>query len=328
MARSLRIQFDGAWYHVMNRGLSHQLIYHTDQARNLFIQLLGDIHRKFAIQTHAYCLMDNHYHLLLHTPMSNLSKAMRYLDGVYTQRVNKSTNRDGPLFRGRYKSILVDENNYLLQLSRYIHLNPVSARIVEKAEDYHWSSYRTYLKVVCNPAWLYCDNILAQFPPDQIKNYSNFILDGVDLEISDLFSKSALPNILGDNTFIENIQRDKIKKIVVHPEIPATRKIKPLPNLESALQAIASAYNISIADVKRRGTRYACNPLRNLLIYFFSTFYSFSHQEIAEAMGGINYSGVSKLKKRMDAELQNNVSYQQELKKLENIISPMSNVKT
>ncbi len=146
----------------MNRGLSRQTIFHTNEHRELFLNLLADIHQRFGVQIHAYCLMDNHYHLLLYTPKSNLSRAMRHLDGVYTQRFNKSQKRDGPLFRGRYKSILIDADNYLLQVSRYIHLNPVEANIVELPQEYHWSSCRFFLDSTGAPSWLYLEHTLAQ----------------------------------------------------------------------------------------------------------------------------------------------------------------------
>lgn len=108
MARPLRIEYAGAWYHVMNRGASHQKIYHNDHHRLIFLGLLQKIQLRYGIELHAYCLMGNHYHLLLRTPMANLGRAMRHLDGVYTQRYNINTNKDGPLFRGRYKACLIE----------------------------------------------------------------------------------------------------------------------------------------------------------------------------------------------------------------------------
>jgi putative transposase len=127
MSRPLRIQFPGAWYHVMNRGANKQITFQDDNDRKDFLGLLKAIHYRYKIEVHAYCLMNNHYHLMLRINSANLSQAMRHLNGVYTQRYNCRHNIDGPLFRGRYKSILVDAENYLLRLSRYIHLNPVSA---------------------------------------------------------------------------------------------------------------------------------------------------------------------------------------------------------
>ena len=141
MARPLRLEYPGAWYHVMNRGLARQPIFRTDAHRQHFLDLLLEIHNRYQVEIHAYCLMGNHYHLFIRTPLANLSRAMRHLNGIYTQRYNQGMHRDGPIFRGRYKSILVEADTYLLRLSRYIHLNPVAAKLVRKAETYPWSSF-------------------------------------------------------------------------------------------------------------------------------------------------------------------------------------------
>ena len=132
MARALRIEYEGGWYHVMNRGAGRRNIFNEPEDRNLFLNLLQELHVRFRIEIHAYCLMGNHYHLLIRTPLANLSRAMAHLNGIYSRRRNQKYQSDGPLFRGRFKSIIIDAENYLLRLSRYIHLNPVSANIVQK----------------------------------------------------------------------------------------------------------------------------------------------------------------------------------------------------
>ncbi len=145
MARPLRIEYDGAWYHVMNRGAGRKSIFYNDHHRALFLELLYEIHNRYQVEIHAYCLMGNHYHLLMRTQRPNISRAMRHLNGVYTQRYNALQRKDGALFRGRYKSILVEAESYLLRLSRYIHLNPVASILVRVAEEYPWSSYVDYI---------------------------------------------------------------------------------------------------------------------------------------------------------------------------------------
>jgi REP element-mobilizing transposase RayT len=122
MARPLRILYENAWYHVMNRGASRIKTFYNDDNYKLFLDLLSDTYQRFNLETHAYCLMPNHYHLLVRTPLANLSRCMRHIDGLYTQKFNRIGKRDGALFRGRYKAILIDADSYLLQLSRYIHL--------------------------------------------------------------------------------------------------------------------------------------------------------------------------------------------------------------
>lgn len=131
MSRPLRIEYAGAWYHVMNRGAARQAIYLQPTHRQLFLALLGERQERFGIETHAYCLMDNHYHLLLHTPKGQLSRGMRHLNGLYTQGMNRSVQRDGALVRGRYTAILVEADTSLLHVSRSMHSNPLEAGVTE-----------------------------------------------------------------------------------------------------------------------------------------------------------------------------------------------------
>ena len=142
MARPLRIEFEGALYHVTSRGDERRDIFLDDADREAFLQILGDVVRRFAWRCHAYCLMGNHYHLLIETPNANLSRGMRHLNGVYTKRFNRTHERVGHVMQGRYKSILVDKDEYLLELARYVVLNPVRAGVVRSARDWKWSSYR------------------------------------------------------------------------------------------------------------------------------------------------------------------------------------------
>ncbi len=144
MARPLRIEFAGALYHITSRGDRRDAIFLEDGDRELWLDGLGQVCKRFNWVVHAYCQMGNHYHLLAETPDSNLSAGMRQLNGVYTQRFNRIHRRVGHLFQGRYKAILVQKDAYLLELSRYIVLNPVCARMVRTARDWPWSNYRTY----------------------------------------------------------------------------------------------------------------------------------------------------------------------------------------
>jgi len=184
MARPLRIEFPGAWYHVMNRGANHQPTFldHGDYIN--FLSVMEDSLRMWALECHAYCLMSNHYHLLVHTPRGNLSRAMRHLDGIYTQRFNKFHQRDGPLMRGRYKAILIDAESYLLQVARYIHLNPVEAALVEKPEQYPWSSFRFYLQPQRSAPGLLRKELLERFGPADhaVQRLCLFTQAGIDEE--------------------------------------------------------------------------------------------------------------------------------------------------
>lgn len=136
MSRPIRIEYEDACYHVMNRGRARQKIFHDARYFEAFLACLAEAHQRFGLQILSYCLMDNHYHLLVKTPEANLGRAMRHINGVYTQRYNRLKKIDGSLFRGRYKAICVEQDSYQLQLSRYIHQNPLVAKMVKKLDDY------------------------------------------------------------------------------------------------------------------------------------------------------------------------------------------------
>lgn len=181
MSRPLRIEFAGALYHVTSRGDGREDIYLDDGDRELFLEVLADVVERFNWTVHAYCLMGNHYHLLLETPDGNLSKGMRQLNGVYTQRFNAKHRRVGHVFQGRYKAIVVQKEAYLLELARYIVLNPVRARMVRSAKDWPWSSYRPSAGLAECPAWLETDWVLSAFSAkrvEAIEGYRAFVAEG------------------------------------------------------------------------------------------------------------------------------------------------------
>ena len=167
MSRPLRIEFANALYHVTSRGDRREDIYHGDADRQAWLNVLAQVCKRFNWSVQAYCMMDNHYHLLVQTPDANLSAGMRQLNGVYTQLANRTHGRVGHVFQGRFKAIVVDEDNYLLELARYVVLNPVRAGVVQQAKDWPWSSYRAMLAPagLASPDWLATDKLLAYFAP-------------------------------------------------------------------------------------------------------------------------------------------------------------------
>ena len=167
MSRPLRIQYPGAWYHVMNRGRRAEAIFLGKKDYFSFIELLKEAVDLWNVRVSAYCLLSTHYHLLIQTPDANLSRCMRHIDGVYTQRFNRSHHVDGQLFRGRYKSILIDADSYLLELIRYIHRNPIDSGIVKNLEKYPWSSHQGYLSDAKKWGWLYKEFVLSMFSVDK-----------------------------------------------------------------------------------------------------------------------------------------------------------------
>ena len=330
MSRQLRLQYPGAWYHVMNRGLNRRRIFHTDDQRHIFFRLLADIHSRYGVQTHAYCLMDNHYHLLLYTPQANLSSAMRYLDGVYTQRFNYQERRDGSLFRGRYKAILVEAENYVLQLSRYIHLNPVSAKMCMRPEASRWSSYKAYIGQVKKPEWLYCEEVLSRCSEKlSIKEYRQFVEDGIDTELVEIFSRTRLPSVLGSQEWIEKLKVHCMAARVVDAQIIGSKDLvqweRP-DDITALMHPIADYYGITLEALKQRGSRYAENKARNWLVYLAVVFGGFENKQIVDSIGGITVAGISQIKRRMHKKLEGNKALQVELEVLRRICGLMSNV--
>ena len=206
MSRPLRVEFDGALYHVTARGDRREAIYEDDEDRERFLDILGRVVTDFNWLCHAYCLMGNHYHLLIGTPEGNLAKGMRQLNGVFTQASNRRHGRTGHLFQGRYKAILVDADAYLLELSRYVVLNPVRARMVADPGDWPWSSYRAMLGSA-RPAWLAVDGLLAMFARQRaaaIRRYVRFVAHGRGLP--SIWTKLNRQVFLGDDEFVRRSQ--------------------------------------------------------------------------------------------------------------------------
>lgn len=202
MARPLRIEYPGAFYHIISRGNERRAIFRGETDYELFLATLEDASARFDVLIHAYCLMPNHLHLLVQTQDSNLSHFMKRLLGVYTIRFNRRHKRYGHLFQGRYKACLIDQDSYFLQLSRYIHLNPVKAKLSKSAEDYRWSSMQFFLKTK-GPSFLRKDFTLKSFNSPQA--YQKFVREGVNQE--DNIPKPLGGCILGSESFLQNFSK-------------------------------------------------------------------------------------------------------------------------
>jgi len=185
MARPLRIEFPGAVYHVTSRGNANQAIFIDDKDRGRFLDVLLIVVERFNWFCHAYCLMESHFHLLIETPNGNLSKGMRELNGVYTQGFNQRYRRVGHLYQGRYKAIIVEKDNHLLSLCRYVVLNPVRVGLIKGPEKWRWSSYGATIGVVKRPPFLTIDWILSQFGGRKrvaMEKYRKFVMEWMDKE--------------------------------------------------------------------------------------------------------------------------------------------------
>ena len=253
MARPLRIEFAGALYHVTSRGDRQENIYESDDDRADFLQILAEVCQQYNWSIHSYCLMSNHYHLLVETPDGNLSKGMRQLNGVYTQKYNRSNRKVGHVFQGRFKGILVDGDAYLMELARYIVLNPVRAQMVRAAKDWQWSSYRATIGTAACPKWLDREWLLSSFAKRQstaIIRFKKFVAEGKNQPSpwSDL--KNQI--FLGDDQFVDRMLSfvEENKNL---SEIPKAQRQNELKSLEGYFQD-SSSRNEAIVNAYQSGS--------------------------------------------------------------------------
>jgi REP element-mobilizing transposase RayT len=207
MTRPLRLQFPGALYHVTSRGNRRSHIYRDDSDRIAWLGVLALVCERYHCVVHSFCLMSNHFHLMLETVEPNLARAMRHLNGEYTQHFNRRHHTVGHLFQGRYKAILVQKESYLLELSRYIVLNPLRAKMVDRVEEWPWSSHRYYLGDGPAPPWLERDWLLSQFGScrtQAVAAYLAFVAAGIDRASPLLETRHQV--LLGDDDFVSEHQ--------------------------------------------------------------------------------------------------------------------------
>jgi REP element-mobilizing transposase RayT len=281
MTRPLRIEYPDAVYHVTSRGNARHNIFLSDQDRDDFLSILALVVKRYDWLCHAYCLMDNHYHLLIETPDSNLSQGMRQINGIYTQKYNWRHKKTGHLFQGRYKAILVDKDNYLLELCRYVVLNPVRAHMVSKPEDWQWSSYKATAWTKTNPEYLTIDWILSLFSSNKSeaqKLYRRFIREGMDMESP--WSELQGQILLGEDRFIERC-KDILSGKEKHKEIPRSQRYLNRPELSKIFWK---------TDNKEE---------RNNRIHTAHIKHGYKLKEIADHLR-LHYTTVSKVIKAMD----------------------------
>ena len=244
MARPLRIEYPGAVYHISTRGNAGQSVFLDDHDRAAFLTTYAEVGSRMQWHCYAYCLMDSHYHLVIETPKPNLSKGMRQLNGVYTQRFNQRHNRSGHLFQGRYKAIVVERNRYLLDVCRHVVLNPVRMGITRKAGSWKWSSYRATAGLEEPPPWLETDWILMQLSHQRSRAqraYELFVQQGRNLSPWDAVRHQIY---LGGDGFIRRIQAKP--KLTIRKQRPAKSELQKLTHLKRRAhdpkRAMATAY--------------------------------------------------------------------------------------
>ncbi len=303
MSRPLRIDYPNAWHHVMNHARSGQDLFLEKADYQRFTGLLQETTDLFNVKVAAYCLMPTHYHLLLQTPDANLSRCMRHLNGVYTQKYNAIHGCDGTLFRGRYKSILVDADNYLLQLMRYIHRNPLKAGLVKRLDQYPWSSHSGYLSKARKWNWLYKDFVLQVLTANknhQIKVYNQFMAQEREQEVGRILDGKRLPSMLGSEGFVSWI-KDRFFKKKKDGQVPASKELAP--DMGTIISQVCRYYEVSPTSLKaiRRGVE---NEPRDVAMYLIRSLRAEPLMRIGADFGLTQFSSVSSVVIRVKARLQ------------------------
>lgn len=304
MSRPLRIEYAGAWYHVMNRGRRGENIFFEESDHELFLTLLRETSEMFDLRVSAYCLMPNHYHLLVQTPSANLSRAMRHINGVYTQRFNRANELDGQLFRGRYKSVLAEDDSHLLELLRYIHRNPVRAGLCNMVGDHRWSSHHGYISRRNNKywRWLHKASLLVMFSENHGRAkslYRTFIEDVDSPEILDFYDKKNLASFFGSSQFVQKM-KERYRGKKEDPEIPQSRQFAP--TVEEIKRLVQAAYDVG-EDVLLKSVRGQVNEPRNVAIYLARKRGGLPLQEIGSLFSVEKYSSVSSIVCRTEKQM-------------------------
>jgi putative transposase len=250
MTRPLRLEFAGAVWHVTSRGNERKEIFRDDEDRTVFLRLLARMSDRFTWRIHAFVLMGNHYHLLLDTPEPNLSRGMRELNGIYTQRFNKRHERVGHLMQGRFKGILVEKESHLLELTRYVVLNPVRAGFVSHPEEWLWSSFRATAGLCDAPRWLEAAWTLQQFAPRPAtarRLYRAFVDAGIGNPLRP-WQELRGQIFLGSDAFHSQI-RARIEGQPVSDEVPRSQRLPTRPSLDQVIAATARAFGVSRQEV-------------------------------------------------------------------------------
>jgi len=302
MARQWRIQYPSAIYHVMSRGNGGQATFLSDQDRFIFLSLLESMVERFNIEIHAFVLMNNHYHLLIKTIDANLSKAMQWLGTTYTRRFNMVNHHNGHLFQGRFKSIIVQNDAYLMQLSCYIHRNPLRAGIVERLADYRWSSYLYYAYKKKPPSWLYTKSIFSQLTGnDRHRAYRTKTQNYADEDYS-IWENVKHGLIYGSQDFVTKI-KDRYLSDNKKGELPQYNSMLREYDPEALLSRAAKILNLDLASAHEAKKINADDKdNRDLLIYLLWQTGRLSNSAIG-AYFGLTYSSISRRVKLVNHRL-------------------------
>jgi len=321
MGRALRIEYPGAFYHITSRGNQSQPIYYIDADRQHFLNNLHEAIVKYGVRIHSYVCMTTHYHILLETPLGNLSRCMHFVNVSYTNYFNTRHDRIGHVLHGRYDARLIQKERYLANVSRYIHLNPVRAGMVKSPQEYPWSSYKDFISR--RDSLVYTSEVLNMFSRDKhkaIKSYRKFVEDVKEGVNINPFKEIKAGTILGDDDFVEKVL-SLFEGKDISTEVPAYRQLLKNPLTDDIIEAVAQYFSV---DKKYLIKRSRNNLPRKIAVYLAYYYSDGTLQELGEIFG-ISYAACGKIKKRLMEERKQNKKIDQAIT---DIIALMSNVKT
>ena len=319
MARPWRIEFKGALYHVLSRGNEQRDIFWENKDRRSFLDCLGEMSARFEIDIFAYVLMGNHYHVLMRTNRANLSKAMQWLGATYTRRFNNRHLRSGHLFQGRFKNIIVQNDAYLMQLSCYIHRNPLRAGMVQRLADYTWSSYPAYAYGKAHPKWLNLDLILSQFRNKDRRRLYREKVQRYSKEEKRLWENFRHGLYLGTREFVDTLKSTFLTDDA-HAEIPQQAKLLRPSNPKALLEKAAVILDCDVADY-RSSLRISeqHRESRDFLIYLLWETGLYKNQEIGDLLG-LTYSSISRRANIIRSRMSDDINFKAQFKQLKSQI--------
>jgi len=303
MARPLRIAYPHAFYHVTCRGNERRAIYRDDQDRLLFLDKLKASLEIYGVKLHAYVLMGNHFHFIVETPKANLSEFMRHFNIAYTGAYNRRHNRVGHLYQGRYKAVVVEKDSYLLELSRYVHLNPVRVNPhkqkmireqLKYLERFPWSSLAGYVAAERRAPWVSYEEVLGHLGASRSR-YRQFIEDAIMRGYETPWEELTGQVILGREGFLEKL-KGKLDKAGARRERPSLRAIHAL-DPEVSLSAVTRYFKIGGVELKKKRTPY--RDYRAVAMELMYRYSGISQAELGRRLGGLDYSAVSRERKRL-----------------------------
>jgi len=323
MARPLRIEYPGAFYHVLNRGQRQEAIVDDDRDRERFLLCLERLAMRYNVVVHTYCLMTNHYHLILETPEANVSRAVQWLNVSYATYYNRRHQVSGHVFQGRFKGIVVEADEYLNSLSRYIHLNPVRAKLAFNPWEYEWSSCRFFAGLLQPPDWLETSRVLGNFGRRKKiaqRKYLEYMSQSNPLDPSKDCMGSSL---LGSDSFVEWIKTTFLSESQGAGEIPELKHLLPRPSVEKIVEHVGQYYNVSVGAIRKRSAKN--NQARDIAIYMCRQLSGQTCQVLGEFFGKVSGAAITMRTKHMEEDILKSRKIERDLAKLEKQVKAKMN---